>query len=227
LFESLRRNYKSLVKEFKDLPIANENLVDAILAPIFFVLAARFFKVDTAIYATGSLVFVLLLYRFFKKESMKHAFYGVAGTLVALGIATLQGSTSGFFLPGIIRDLSVASLGFISILIGRPFTIYTSKYIRGWPQNWFMHKKIKPAYREVAIIWVLFLGLKGLLQIYFFSSPEILILIKIGTSNQTTLFLLVLTYLYGQKRLRKLGGPSIEEFNNNVSPPWVSQQSGF
>ena len=90
-----------------------------------------------------------------------------------------------------------------------------------------MHKKIKPAYREVAIIWILFLGLKGLLQIYFFSSPEILIIIKIGTSNQTTLLLLVLTYLYGQKRLRKLGGPSVEEFNNNASPPWTSQQSGF
>lgn len=227
MFESLRKNYKNLVKEFQDLPIANENFVDAIIAPIFFVLTARFFALNTAIIATGSIVLVILLYRLLKKESLRHAFYGVVGTLVALGIATLQGSTSGFFLPGIIRDLSVASLGFISILIGKPFTIYTSKYIRGWPNDWFMHKKVKPAYREVAIIWTLFLGLKGLLQIYFFNSPEILILIKLGTSNQTTLLLLVLTYLYGQKRLRKLEGPSVEEFNNKIPPPWTSQQSGF
>ena len=227
MFKSLKDNYKNLANDFKDLPIFNENIFDAILAPIFFVLVSRFVELNNAIFVTGLLVGAIILYRTSRKESLKNALLGVIGTLIALCIARLQGSASGFFLPGIIRDLFVAFIGLVSVLFGKPFTIYTSKYIRGWPQEWFLHKKVKPAYKEVAIIWILFLGLKGVLQIYFFNSPEILVLIKLGTSNQTTILLLVLTYLYGQKRLRNLGGPSVDEFNNNTSPPWTGQQSGF
>jgi hypothetical protein len=227
LFKSLRDSYKNLVSDFKDLPIFNENIFDAILAPIFFVLVSRFVELNNAIFVTGLLVGAIILYRTSRKESLKNALLGVIGTLIALCIARLQGSASGFFLPGIIRDLFVAFIGLVSVLFGKPFTIYTSKYIRGWPKEWFLHKKVKPAYKEVAIIWVLFLGLKGVLQIYFFNTPEILVLIKLGTSNQTTLLILLLTYLYGQKRLRNLGGPSVDEFKTNTPPPWTSQQSGF
>ena len=160
------------------------------------------------------------LYRILRKESLRNSLIGVGGTSIALLIAQIQGTASGFFLPGIIRDLSVALIGFISILLGRPFTIYTSKSIRGWPLDWFLHKNVKPAYREVATIWVIFLSIKGLLQLYFFSSPEILAIIKLATSNQTTIALLVLTYIYVQRKLIQLGGPSVEEFKNKVHPPW-------
>ena len=34
-------------------------------------------------------------------------------------------------------------------------------------------------------------------------------------------------YIYGQRRLLKLGGPSVDEFLNKTPPPWSSQQSGF
>ena len=79
----------------------------------------------------------------------------------------------------------------------------------------------------VAIIWTLYLLIKAGLQIYFYNTPEILIVIKLATSNQSTLILLVVTYIVGQKRLQKLNGPSVEEFLNNTPEPWTSQQRGF
>ena len=152
MFNSFKKKFETIKKDYQDLPIANENFIDAILAPVFFVTISRFQELQTSILLTGALIVITLSYRVFRKESLKNSLIGVAGTSIALLIAQIQGSASGFFLPGIIRDLSVATIGFLSILFGRPFTIYTSKSIRGWPLDWFLHKNVKPAYREVAII---------------------------------------------------------------------------
>ena len=227
MFGSFKNKFDDIKKDYKELPIANENFLDAILAPVFFVTISRFQDLQTSIILTGILIMFTFLYRILRKESLRNSLIGVGGTSIALLIAQIQGTASGFFLPGIIRDLSVALIGFISILLGRPFTIYTSKSIRGWPLDWFLHKNVKPAYREVATIWVIFLSIKGLLQLYFFSSPEILAIIKLATSNQTTIALLVLKNIYGQRKLIKLGGPSVEEIKNKVPPPWSGQKSGF
>ena len=78
-----------------------------------------------------------------------------------------------------------------------------------------------------AIIWTIYLSLKAGLQIYFFNNPEILVVIKLATSNQSTLILLVISYIVGQRSLQNLNGPSVEEFVNNLPEPWISQQKGF
>ena len=106
----------------------------------------------------------------------------------------IQGTASGFFLPGIIRDLSIAFIGLVSIVLRKPFTIYSSMYFRKWPREWYLLPTVKPAYNQVAILWVIFLGVKGGLQVLFFDNPEVLAVIKLATSNQTTLILLVVSY---------------------------------
>ena len=146
-------------------------------------------------YKRQALLSAFLLYRVFKKQNLKYVFYGFNGSLIALFIARIQGSASGFFLPGIIRDGTIAFVGILSIIVGRPFTIYSSKAFRNWPEEWYLHKKVKPAYTLVAIIWTLYLLIKAGLQIYFYNNPEILIIIKLATSNQSTLILLVVTYI--------------------------------
>ena len=173
------------------------------------------------------MLLLLFLYRLLRKQDLKFVFYGLVGTLVALLLARVQGSASGFFIPGIIRDISIAVVGFVSIIMKKPFTIYSSKAIRKWPQEWYLHELVRPAYTRVAIIWTLYLFTKGGLQIIFFNSPEILITIKLLSSNQTTLILLVITYIIGQNKLQSLGGPSVDEFINNIPAPWKSQQKGF
>ena len=224
---TFKEKFSEIKEELKALNPNNESIVDGVIAPIFFVVLANFVELNTAIYSTAILLTSLLVLRLFQKQNIKFVIYGFIGSLIALAIARRQGSSSGFFLIGIIRDGAIGIVGILSILLGRPFTIYSSKAFRNWPKEWYFHKKIKPAYTKVAMIWSIYLLLKAGLQIYFYENPEILVLIKLATSNQTTIVLLVISYIYGQNQLKKLKGPSVEEFNNNSPEPWEGQLKGF
>ena len=219
--------YLEIKEELKELNFNQEGVFDSVVAPLFFVISNNFTTLNQSILYTGILLLLLFLYRLLRKQNLKFVFYGLIGTLVALLLARIQGSASGFFIPGIIRDISIAFIGLVSIMIKKPFTIYSSKAMRKWPQEWYLHELVRPAYTKVAIIWTLYLFLKGGLQIIFFNSPEILVTIKLLSSNQTTLILLVITYIIGQNKLQSLGGPSVDEFINNIPAPWKSQQKGF
>ena len=221
------KKYLEIKEELKELNFNQEGVFDSVIAPLFFVAINNFTTLNHAILFTGILLLLLFLYRLLRKQNLKFVFYGLIGTLVALLLARVQGSASGFFIPGIVRDIAIAVVGFASIVIKKPFTIYSSKAIRKWPQEWYLHELVRPAYTRVAIIWTLYLSLKGGIQIIFFNSPEILAAIKLLSSNQTTLILLVITYIIGQNKLQSLGGPSVEEFINDVPAPWKSQQKGF
>ena len=219
--------YLEIKEELKELNFNQEGVFDSVVAPLFFVITNNFTTLNQSILYTGILLLLLFLYRLLRKQNLKFVFYGLIGTLVALLLARIQGSASGFFIPGIVRDMSIAFVGSVSIMIKKPFTIYSSKAMRKWPQEWYLHELVRPAYSKVAIIWTLYLFLKGGLQIIFFNSPEILVTIKLLSSNQTTLILLVITYIIGQNKLQSLGGPSVDEFINNIPAPWKSQQKGF
>lgn len=225
--DNLKNIFLEIKEEVKDLIPNNEGVFDAVIAPIFFVALANFVDLNIAIFSTGGLLVIFLIYRKLRKQDIRFVFYGLLGSAFALFLARLQGSASGFFLPGIVRDGAIALMGLISIIIGRPFTIYSSKTFRKWPKDWYFHPKVKPAYTKVAFIWAIYLGIKSGLQIYFFENPEILVAIKLATSNQSTLVLLVLSYIVGQRSLKNLSGPSVDEFINNSPEPWTSQQKGF
>lgn len=225
--DNLKNIFLEIKEEVKDLIPNNEGVFDAVIAPVFFVALANFVDLNIAIFSTGGLLVIFLIYRKLRKQDIRFVFYGLLGSAFALFLARLQGSASGFFLPGIVRDGAIALMGLISIIIGRPFTIYSSKTFRKWPKDWYFHPKVKPAYTKVAFIWAIYLGIKSGLQIYFFENPEILVAIKLATSNQSTLVLLVLSYIVGQRSLKNLSGPSVDEFINNSPEPWTSQQKGF
>ena len=225
--DNLKNTFLEIKEEIKDLIPNNEGVFDAVIAPVFFVALANFVDLNIAIFSTGGLLVIFLIYRKLRKQDIRFVFYGLLGSAFALFLARLQGSASGFFLPGIVRDGAIALMGLISIIIGRPFTIYSSKTFRKWPKDWYFHPKVKPAYTKVAFIWAIYLGIKSGLQIYFFENPEILVAIKLATSNQSTLVLLVLSYIVGQRSLKNLSGPSVDEFINNSPEPWTSQQKGF
>ena len=225
--DNLKKKFIEIREEVKDLIPNNEGVFDAIVAPVFFVTLSNFVELNIAIYSTGGLLIIFLIYRKLRNQDIKFVFYGLLGSAFALLLARLQGSASGFFLPGIVRDAAISLVGLVSIIIGKPFTIYSSKAFRKWPKEWYFHKKVKPAYTRVAMIWSIYLILKAGLQIYFYENAEILVLIKLATSTQTTIILLVVSYIYGQNQLKKLKGPSVEEFINDSPEPWEGQLKGF
>ncbi len=92
-----------------------------------------------------------------------------------------------------------------------------------------MHPQVRPAYSEVTWMWVLFFGLRLLLQFNLFqeAATSLLGIVQFLTGWPATIILLIASYLYGTWRLRNLGGPSVEEFKAGTEPPWEGQQRGF
>ena len=74
-----------------DLLPNNEGLIDAVIAPVFFVVLANFVDLNTAIFSTGGLLIIFLIYRRLKKQDLKFVFYGFIGSAIALLLARLQG----------------------------------------------------------------------------------------------------------------------------------------
>jgi hypothetical protein len=120
-------------------------------------------------------------------------------------------------------------LCFGSVVARRPLVALTSYVTRRWPLQWYWHPRVRPAYAEVTLAWGVFFALRLLLQWSLFrdAAPGLLGVVQILTGWPATIVLLVLSYLYGTWRLRKLEGPSVEEFQADAPPPWTGQQRGF
>ena len=106
--DKFKSKFLEIREEVKDLLPNNEGVIDAVIAPVFFVVLANFVDLNTAIFSTGGLLIVFLIYRRLRKQDLKFVFYGFVGSAIALLLARLQGSASGFFIPGIIRDATIA-----------------------------------------------------------------------------------------------------------------------
>lgn len=117
----------------------------------------------------------------------------------------------------------------ISVFIGRPLAAILSHVSRGWQFDWFLRTDIKPAYREVTIIWTVLFLARMALQIFLYQRGN---LIELGWASiilgfPATLTVLILTLIYGIWRLKGLGGPGIHEFQEGKNPPWEGQKKGF
>ena len=88
--------YLEIKEELKELNFNQEGVFDSVVAPLFFVVTNNFTTLNQAILYTGILLLLLFLYRLLRKQNLKFVFYGLVGTLVALLLARVQGSASGF-----------------------------------------------------------------------------------------------------------------------------------
>jgi hypothetical protein len=50
---------------------------------------------------------------------------------------------------------------------------------------------------------------------------------KVLTSWPLIVPLLIGTYVYGNRKLHKLGGPNVDEYLAGIHPPYTGQQRGF
>jgi len=78
-------------------------------------------------------------------------------------------------------------------------------------------------------MWAGFIALRLALQVtlYLDQAAGTLAWVNILLGWPVTIAVLVISYLYGIDRLQKLGGPSVEEFEQNAPPPWQGQKRGF
>ena len=221
--------FREILEELRMVLAGRSSFLDSLLPPLFFVLLNLIWGVQVAIWASLGLAVLIAIYRLFRRQSLLYALGGAGGVAIAAGVAYLLGRAEGFFLPTIISGAVTVLLCLVSVLAGRPIVAFTSFIARRWPLNWYWHPKVRPAYSEVTWFWVLFFGLRLLLQFNLFreEAANLLGIVQFLTGWPATIILLIASYLYGTWRLRNLGGPSVEEFKSGAEPPWEGQQRGF
>jgi hypothetical protein len=220
---------REIANEFRQIVLGRSGVLDAALPPVLFVLVQSLWNFQAAMWSALLVVMVLGVLRLLRGDSVLYTLGGAGGVLLAIGLTFLVGGEENYFLPGLMMSALTIFLCFISVIAGRPLVAWTSYIARRWPQDWYWHRKVRPAYAEVTILWGLYFLLRFAVQWYFYKGGTVG---QLGWLNlllgwPATVVLLILSYLYGTWRLRKLGGPSVEEFKSGEKPPWQSQRRGF
>ena len=221
--------WRELLEELRTVFTGRNSFFDAILPPIIFLLINGLVGFQAAMWSALILSAGIAILRIVRKQSLTYALAGVGSVAVAIGLARYLGKSEGFFLPGLISGSMTLLLTILSLVIRRPMVAWTSYIARRWPLDWYWHPQVRPAYSEVTFAWVIFFAARLLLQFALFENQDVnsLALTNFVTGWPATILLLIFSYLYGTWRLAQLSGPSVEEYRNNVPPPWQSQRRGF
>ena len=221
--------WHELLEEMRTVFTGRNSFFDAILPPIIFLLINGLVSFQAAMWSALILSAGIAILRIVRKQSLTYALAGVGSVAVAIGLARYLGKSEGFFLPGLISGSMTLLLTILSLVIRRPMVAWTSYIARRWPLDWYWHPQVRPAYSEVTFAWVIFFAARLLLQFALFENQDVnsLALTNFVTGWPATILLLIFSYLYGTWRLVQLSGPSVEEYRNNVPPPWQSQRRGF
>jgi hypothetical protein len=204
-------------------------ILDALIPFLAFVISNQLASLATALAISAITALFLLIYRLIKKQSAGFALGGLGTALLAAVLAYLSGTESGYYLPGFVTGGLTVIACFASVAIKRPIAAYSSHLTRRWPLDWYWHEQVMPAYKEVSLFWGIAFDLRLTLELILFNRNQLDALgtVRVIMGWPYTILVLVASYLYGQKRLQSLGGPSVEEFKAGTPPPWQGQMRGF
>ncbi len=216
-----------ILEELKS--VVSGQTFDALLPPLVFVLINGFFGLDAAVVTALGLAIMLGVIRIIRKHTWMYALGGLVGVSLASGLAYLTRSAAGYFIPAIAGSALLLTLALGSITAGKPLAAWASHLTRGWPLEWFWRRDVKPAYLEVTLFWTALILIRLIIQIILFQSgdPARLAWVNALLGWPVIIVVLVLSYIYGIWRLRRLGGPGVEEFQAEKEPPWQGQTRGF
>ena len=220
---------RELVEEFRLVFTGRSNLADSIVPPVIFLIVNALLGFQVAMWGSLAVALLITLFRLSRRQPLRYAFGGIGGVVLAILVAQLLGRAEGYFLPGMITGGLTVIGCLVSVIAGRPLVAWTSYIARRWPLDWYWHPKVRPAYNEVTLAWAVFFAIRLGLQWSLFqeAAAGLLGIIQVVTGWPATIFLLVISYLYGTWRLRHLKGPSVEEFQAGAEPPWTGQRRGF
>jgi hypothetical protein len=222
-------SFKELLEEFRLVFSGRNSILDSVIPPLLFIIANAVFGVSIALWVSlgGSLLITIL--RLFKRQPLWYALAGMGAALLAFGLVLVFKKAEAFFLPSLLNGALTIAILAGSLVLKRPAVALTSCLARRWPLNWYWHPRVRPAYSEVTLLWLVYSGVKFFFQFYLYKNgmADTLAVFNLVSGWPALIILLVISYLYGQKRLRNLKGPSIDEFKKNTPPPWEGQKRGF
>jgi len=202
---------------------------DALLPPLIYAVSNSIFGLQTAVILAVTTALINFSRRIIKKENWKYSLAGLIGVIFASSFAYLSNNASNYFIPALTSSTLFLLASVITVLIGKPLAAWASHLSRGWPLEWFWRQDVKPAYREVTILWAVYFALRLTIQLRLFFSEAVLNLawINILLGWPAIIVVLTISYIYGIWRLNDLGGPGVDEFKEGKEPPWDGQKKGF
>lgn len=220
---------KELLEELKSVFSGSNALLDSTLPPLLFLVINTLFGFQAAMGSSLAVAVVITISRIARKQRIWYALGGIGAAGLAIGLRYLFNTATAFFLPILINGGLTTLILLASILVRRPAVAFTSALTRRWPLEWYWHPKVRPAYAEVTAIWVIFSGIKLAIQSHLYTRQALIPLAYFNFFSgwPAMILLLVISYVYGLKRLSRLKGPSVDEFKNGEPPPWKGQQRGF
>jgi hypothetical protein len=224
----LKNKSLELLEEFRSV-LGRVGLLDTILPPVLFLALNSFLGFQAAVGGALTLAILIAVLRLSRKQSLLYSLAGIGSVGLAIALAWFLGRSEGYFLPGIVNGGITVALALVSLLIRKPIVAWTSFIARRWPLDWYWHPQVRPAYSEVTIAWTLFFAARLVWQVILFQgkNTDQLAFVNFLLGWPALIILLVFSYLYGTWRLGNLNGPSVEEFRNEVAPPWEGQKRGF
>ena len=202
---------------------------DALLPPLIYAVSNSVFGLQTAVILAVTTALINFSRRIIKKENWKYSLAGLIGVIFASSFAYLSNNASNYFIPALTSSTLFLLASVITVLVGKPLAAWASHLSRGWPLEWFWRQDVKPAYREVTILWAVYFALRLTIQLRLFFSEAVLNLawVNILLGWPAIIVILTISYIYGIWRLNDLGGPGVDEFKEGKEPPWDGQKKGF
>jgi hypothetical protein len=220
---------RQTLDEFRTVVLSRGQVLDAVLPPLVFLAVGFLAGTQTGMMAALATAGSFVLVRALRRQPVTLALLGLVGSAAALLASLLLRRSEVFFLPDLVTQSALAAACLVSVALRRPLVAWTSHLVRRWPRAWFWHPRVLPAYQEVTLAWGGFFLLQALLQWTLLQQQQVTWLASASLVNgwPATVVLLILTYLYGTRRLARLAGPSIEEYETGTPPPWTGQLRGF
>lgn len=204
-------------------------LLDVLLPPLLFTLANRTSTLAGSLAISIISAAAILVYRLVRRHPVGYIAAGIGAVLLAALLAWLTRSAAGFFLPGLVMDGLVFAACVITSLFKRPLAAWSSHLTRSWPLEWYWHDRVRPAYTQVTWGWSLYFALRFGIQLKYYleGAAQSLGVFQLLTGWPVLIVVLAGSYIFGIRRLQKLQGPSVEEFQSGSDPPWKGQKRGF
>lgn len=218
---------KEILEEINS--VISGKTLDAIFPPLFFVLFNSIANLNLAVVASFFLALILTAIRLIKRQDLKYALGGLVGVIMASVLVYLTRNPALYFIGPVISSGLLLVLAVVSLITGKPLAAWASHLSRGWPLEWYWRKDIKPSYLEVTWFWTGLILTRLLIQILLLRIGDVsrIAWVNILLGWPLTLFVLILTYIYGIRRLHLLQGPAVEEFKAGKNAPWIGQSRGF
>jgi hypothetical protein len=204
-------------------------ILDAVLPLIVFLLVTRFSHLEAGIWSAAGVGLLFFVIRLYRGQKIAYALVGLGGVGLAAAASYLTGGEEGFFLPGLFGGVLTVAALLVSAVFKKPLAAYSSHLTRNWPLDWYWHSRVLPAYTQVTLIWAFGFGIRTAIEIWLYIAGRTISLGLIRTLMgwPYTILILILSYFYGIWQLKRLEGPSVDEFTAGAEEPWEGQKRGF